>query len=83
MTAVVALLVSAGLCVAAVLAHAPTPVVPFIAVVCVGLPVFGTWDLPSAIGVLRAGRPRRDERAIARLRRALDELPEVSHPLDR
>jgi hypothetical protein len=71
---------SAGLVAAAVLLHPPAAIVPLLVIVCVGCPVFGTWELPLAIAALRAGRVSH-RRAIATLRRTLDQLPEVEHPL--
>ena len=64
------------------LVHAPAPVVPLVALVCVGLPMFGAWDLRCAVRVLRGARPSPEARAaIASLRRSLQNLPEVEHPL--
>jgi hypothetical protein len=79
--AAVAALCSAGLCAAAVLMHPPVAVIPLLVIVCVGSPVYGTWQLPYAIAALRAGRGESHRRAIASLRRSLDRLPEVEHPL--
>ena len=78
--ALVSALCSAGLFATAVLLHPPGAIVPLLVIVCVGCPVVGTWELAPAITVLRA---RRDShrRAVAMLRRALDQLPEVEHPL--
>jgi hypothetical protein len=78
--AVVSALASAGLFAAAVVGHPPAAVIPLLVIVCVGAPVFGTWQLPHAVAALRAPR-QHHRRAIARLRRSLDELPEVEHPL--
>ena len=80
-TAAVAGMFGAGLCAAAVLIHAPAPAVPLVAVVCVGCPVFASWELPIAIAALRVRRTGGDEPAIVRMRRSLDELPEIEHPL--
>jgi hypothetical protein len=79
--AAVAALCSASLFAAAVLMHPPVVVIPLLVIVCVGSPVYGTWQLPHAIAALRAGRGATDRRAIASLRRSLDRLPEVEHPL--
>jgi hypothetical protein len=49
-----------------------------VALVCVGCPMFATWELPIARASLRAQRGRR---ALATLRKSLDQLPEVEHPL--
>ena len=73
-------LTCAGLVVAALLMGAPPAVVPLLAVVCVGAPILATWGLPVALLVLRGERPL-DRRALVRLRRRLDELPETQHPL--
>jgi hypothetical protein len=78
--ALVSALCSAGLVAAAIVLHPPTAIVPLLVIVCVGSPVFGTWELPLAITALRARRASH-RRAIAMLRRALDQLPEVEHPL--
>ena len=78
--AAVTVLTCAGLLMAAVLAGAPAAVVPLIAAVCVGAPILATWGLPTAVIVLR-GEGQLDRRALARLRRRLDELPETPHPL--
>lgn len=78
--AFVSALCSAGLCAAAVVAHPPVAVVPLLVIVCVGAPVLGTWQLPHAIVALRARRESQ-RREIARLRRSLDQLPEIEHPL--
>jgi hypothetical protein len=71
---------SAGLLVAAVLLHAPAAVVPLLVIVCIGCPVIAAWQLPPAIATLRARRVSHRQ-AIAMLRRSLDQLPEVEHPL--
>jgi hypothetical protein len=74
-----AALICTGLCLAAILAPAPTAVAPLIAVVCVGGPIFAGWHAPGAVASLRAERKRRS--ALGALRRSLEELPEVEHPL--
>jgi hypothetical protein len=63
---------------AAALVPAPPAVLPLVALVCVGLPMAATVELPGAIATLRS-----DARALAALRRHLAELPETAHPLDR
>ncbi len=78
-TAALVLLMGAGLCAAAVLARAPTAVVPLIAVACAGMPVFAAWRLPAALAVLR--HPPTGRLSLAALRRDLDRLPETEHPL--
>ncbi len=40
--------------------------------------MFAGWEVPSAVAALRSERAGR---ALARLRRTLDELPETEHPL--
>lgn len=82
MVAVVSVAISAGVCVASVLVPAPPGVLPLVVVVCIGAPMFASWDLPPAIASLRADRARRAARgAVAKLRRSLEELPETDHPL--
>ena len=76
--AVATTLASAALCVAAILAPAPSAVVPLVALICVGCPMFASWEVPVALATLRA---RRGNKALARLRESLDRLPEVEHPL--
>lgn len=68
-----------GLCLAAILAPAPTAVAPLIAAICVGGPIFAGWQVPGAVASMRAERKRGG--ALAALRRSLEELPEVEHPL--
>jgi hypothetical protein len=80
LVALVSALCTAGLLAAAVLLHPPTAIVPLLVIVCVGCPVVGTWELPPAITALRAKRLSH-RREIAMLRRSLDQLPEVEHPL--
>jgi len=84
-------LMCAGLLSAAALVPAPPAVLPFLVVICIGCPMAAAFELPSAIAGLRGmrdggdHRPRRgsglDARAIAALRRQLDQLPETRHPL--
>jgi hypothetical protein len=74
-----AALLCTGLCLAAILAPAPTAVAPLVAAVCVGGPMFAGWQVPGAVASLRAERKR--GRAVGALRRSLEELPEVEHPL--
>ncbi len=75
---VLSVLTSIALCSAAILAPAPAAAVPVIAAICVGCPMFATWEAPRALALLRADR---GERALTRLRRSLRQLPEVEHPL--
>jgi hypothetical protein len=81
--AATALACSGGLFIAALLLHPPVAVDPLIVLVCIGCPVFGTWELSSAIASLRAGRVRGKRMAVVQFRRSLARLPEVEHPLGR
>ena len=71
-------LISAATCVAAILAPAPAAAIPLVVAICIGCPMFAGWEVPSAVAALRSERAGR---ALARLRRTLDELPETEHPL--
>ena len=73
--AALTLAISAGVCVGAILVHAPPAVVPLVVAVCIGGPVFASWEVPVALASVRA------ERALARLRSSLERLPETEHPL--
>jgi hypothetical protein len=77
--------VCAGLMSAAALVPAPPPALPFVIAVCVGYPMLAGWRASSSLAVLRHRWPGRrlDKRALGKLRRDLDRLPETSHPLDR
>jgi hypothetical protein len=80
--AVVTALTSAAVCVAAVLVPAPAAALPLVVAVCVGCPMFASWELPAALASLRAERAQRTgARALAKLREGLAQLPEVEHPL--
>lgn len=68
----------AVICAAAIMVPAPTAVVPVVACCCVALPILMCWRVPAAVQLLRR-TPQ--AHAVARLRRYLDELPEVEHPL--
>lgn len=70
--------ISAAVCVAAILAPAPAVVIPFVVAICVGCPIFAGWEVPNAVAALQA---KRAGRVLARLRRSLAELPETEHPL--
>jgi hypothetical protein len=76
--AVATALASVALCAAAILAPAPAAVVPLVALICVGCPIFATWEVAQAFAALRAAGGRK---AVAMLRKSLDQLPEVEHPL--
>ena len=71
----------AGLCAAAVLLHAPVGLLPLLVLVCIACPMLGIRRLRRAITALWSRRAS-ERRAIASLRRALEQLPEVRHPLD-
>lgn len=77
--AVFTALICAALCVGAILAPAPKAAVPLIALICVGCPMLAGWEVPTAVASLRARRS--GGRALAMLRRSLDQLPETEHPL--
>ena len=72
-------LLSSGVCVLAVLAPAPAPALPLVVAICVGGPLFASWQVPGLLASLRADRS--GSRAMAKLRRTLAQLPEVEHPL--
>lgn len=78
-TAGLTLLMAAGICAAAILAHAPAAVVPLVIVGCIVCPVFALWEVPGALADLRAERA--GGKALARFRRSLAQLPETEHPL--
>lgn len=78
LAALLTTLISAGVCVAAILARAPAVVIPLVVMISVGCPIFAGWEVPNAVAALRA---KRTGRALATLRRRLDELPETDHPL--
>ena len=78
LVAAVSVAISLATCVTAMLVPAPAAAVPLVAVVCVGCPLFASWEVPVAIASLRRVRAHR---ALARLREGLDRLPEVEHPL--
>lgn len=77
--AAVTALMSAGLSAAAIVAPAPTAVVPLVVVISVGCPIFAVWEVPGAIASMRA--EREGDKALAMLRRSLAQLPETEHPL--
>ena len=78
-TAAFTALICIALCAAAILVPAPPAAVPLIALICIGCPMLAIWEVPRALASLRAQRD--GGRAIARLRRSLERLPEVEHPL--
>lgn len=77
---VMTILASAALMTAVTLVPAPLAVVPLAVAVSIGCPLGMAWSLPRAIAVLRAP-PAPDEQALAALRRHLEVLPEIEHPL--
>ncbi len=77
--ALVTVLMSVAVCVAGVLVPAPAAAVPLIVAICVGCPMFATWEVPAALAVLRADRVRTEE--LTKLRQSLGQLPEIEHPL--
>lgn len=78
-------IVCAGLLTAAVLVPAPTGVLPFIIAVAVALPMASAWRSSASLAVLARGlsgaASRSNAEAVRELRRQLDRLPEVRHPL--
>jgi hypothetical protein len=74
-SAVLTVVVSAGLLGAAVLVPAPPAALVLVVLVCIGCPMVAAWEL-SRVTAAPAGPP--DLRA---LRRQLDRLPETQHPL--
>jgi O-antigen/teichoic acid export membrane protein len=76
--AALAVMMSLAVCAAAILVPAPPAAVPLVALMCVGCPVFASWDVPLALASLRG---QRGNHALAMLRKSLDQLPEVEHPL--
>lgn len=78
LAAVLTALISASVCVAAILAPAPAVAIPLVVAICVGCPMFAGWEVPNALAALRANRAGK---ALAKLRRSLDRLPETEHPL--
>jgi hypothetical protein len=78
LAAIVTALISAGVCVAAILAPAPAVAIPLVVAICIGCPMFAGWEVPNALAALRANRAGK---ALAKLRRSLDRLPETEHPL--
>jgi hypothetical protein len=75
---VLAAVASAALFTAAALVPAPAVVLPLVVVVCIGFPMLAAWELSAT---RKHSHPPLDSRALARLRRHLDELPETRHPL--
>jgi hypothetical protein len=70
------LVACAGLLTVSALAPAPELAQPFIVVVCVGFTAAIAACAPESLRVLRSSRD-----ALGDLRRQLDQLPEVEHPL--
>jgi len=76
---VLTVLMSMGVCVAAVLGPAPAATVPLVVSTSVGCPLFAGWEVRPAIDSCRAERAR--HRALASLRAALARLLKTEHPL--
>jgi hypothetical protein len=78
-------LTCAGLLSAAALVPAPPTVLPLVIAICVVYPMLAAFRSSSSVAILRQHWPRRrlERRALEKLRRELDRLPEVGHPLDR
>jgi hypothetical protein len=79
LAALLTTLVSAGLCAAAILAPAPSAVVPLVVVICIGCPLLASWRVPQILVRLRVERI--SHRALAQLQRSLAQLPDGEHPL--
>jgi hypothetical protein len=77
LAALFTVLLSAAVCVGAILAPAPGVAIPLVLAICIGCPVFAAWEVPNALAALRANRAGH---ALAKLRRSLAELPETEHP---
>ncbi len=73
------LLGAGGIVAAAVLVPAPAPALPAVVLLAIGMPMVAAWELFSVHAALR--HAVRESRAVARLRRELDALPETHHPL--
>lgn len=70
------LLACTGLLTIAALAPAPPLAQPLIVCLCVGFTAAMAGQAPESLRVVRGSRD-----ALGNLRRALDELPEIEHPL--
>jgi len=68
-------LICVALLSAAALVPAPPGLLPVIVAVCVGVPMVAAWRSSVSLAALRAGRE------VRKLRRELDQLPEIRHPL--
>ena len=78
---VMAVVTSAALFTAAALVPAPPAVLPLVLAVCIGGPMLSVWELRDGLYARRRTVAPLDSRAVDRLRRHLDELPETQHPL--
>jgi len=67
-------LISAAVCVGAILAPAPGAAIPLVVAICIGCPMFAGWEVPNALAALRSDRAGK---ALRKLRRSLAELPET------
>ena len=77
-TAGLSVIVAAACYICAILDHAPLAATPLVALVCIAGPMFAIRDVPDALAELRMNNP---DKALARFRRRLAELPETEHPL--
>jgi hypothetical protein len=71
-------IVAAACCICAILDHAPLAATPLVALICIAGPMFAVLEVPGALAELRMNHP---DKALARFRRRLAELPETEHPL--
>ena len=78
-------LTCAALLSAAALVPAPPAVLLLAIAVCIVYPMLAAFQSSASVAVLRCHWPRRrhERRALEKLRRELDRLPEIGHPLDR
>jgi len=74
LSAALATIICGTLLAAAVLVPAPTVVLPFVIVSCLGCPMAAAYEMALALVALRDPQ--------AQLRRELDRLPEAPHPMD-
>ena len=49
-------LISAAVCVGAILAPAPGAAIPLVVAICIGCPMFAGWEVPNALAALRSDR---------------------------
>ena len=77
-TAVLSVIVAVAGCICAIIDHAPLAAAPLVALMCIAGPMFAVREVPGALAELRMNNP---DKALARFRRRLAELPETEHPL--